>query len=66
MNLETKHQALLTDDEVKILEGYRLIREQGSGSMIFQMEKGQVIKWDVHPNLGGATVFNAVLGKIRS
>ena len=49
----------LTDDEATVLSGYKLVRDQGAGSLFVQFSPGSdCSKFDCHPNLGGASLLN--------
>ena len=54
----------LTKDEATVLTGYRMIRDQGSGSLIVEFIDQRVVKWDVRPNIGSARVLNEMLAKV--
>lgn len=47
----------LSQDELTVLTGYRLVRAQGGGSMIVEFQDWRVVKWDVRPNFGNAKVL---------
>ena len=56
----------LTMDEATVLTGYRMVRDQGSGSLIVEFVDQRVTKWDVRPNIGSARVLNEMMGAGKS
>ena len=52
----------LTDAESIVLNGWRLLRNTGAGSMAVEIQHGRVTRWNVSPDLGGPKLLNEALG----
>lgn len=51
----------LTPAEQLMLTGFRLLNQQGNGSMVLELRDWKCTRFDVHPNVGGVPLMNAVL-----
>lgn len=47
-----------------ILNGFRLIRQQGAGSLVIEFRNHKVTRWNVAPDLGGPKLLNEALGAV--
>ncbi len=52
----------LDDAESIILNGWRLLRSTGAGSLAVELQHGKVTRWNVSPDLGGPKLLNEALG----
>lgn len=51
----------LSEDEAIVLDGYRKVRDHGSGSVYLEMNQRRITKWDVRPNVGSVEQLNRIL-----
>lgn len=53
----------LLPDELAVLAGYRVVRDQGRGTFLVRLDRGMCAEWKVLPDLGSAQALNALLGR---
>lgn len=52
----------LTPDEAAFVTGYRVVMAQGGGVLHLKVKDGIVTNYEVAPDVGGATLLNALRG----
>jgi hypothetical protein len=53
----------LAPDEQRVLTGYRLVKQQGAGSLLVEFHDGAATKFDVRPNVGSVKDLNGAIGR---